>query len=188
MALPPIVDSGIAAEDMLPNEASVDVSVPQPETFEGGAEVLNDGQGGAIVQALTEIMGQQAAPPVPHNANLAEMLDEAYLGEISSDLRASYEEDMESRSDWEETYTKGLDQLGVKYEERSQPFEGASGVTHPLIAESVTQFQAQAYKELLPSGGPVKTQVIGVQDQTREEQARRVKVFYELPDYGKLWK
>ena len=177
MALPPIVDSGIAAEDMLPNEASVDVSVPQPETFEGGAEILDDGQGGAIVQALTEIMGQQAAPPVPHNANLAEMLDEGYLGEISSDLRASYEEDMESRSDWEETYTKGLDQLGVKYEERSQPFEGASGVTHPLIAESVTQFQAQAYKELLPSGGPVKTQVIGVQDQTREEQAGRVKDF-----------
>jgi hypothetical protein len=177
MALPPIVDSGISAEDMLPNEASVDVSVPQPETFEGGAEILDDGQGGAIVQALTEMMGQQAAPPVPHNANLAEMLDEAYLGEISSDLRASYEEDMESRSDWEETYTKGLDQLGVKYEERSQPFEGASGVTHPLIAESVTQFQAQAYKELLPSGGPVKTQVIGVQDQTREEQARRVKDF-----------
>ena len=177
MALPPIVDSGIAAEDMLPNEASVDVSVPQPETFEGGAEILDDGRGGAIVQALTEIMGQQAAPPVPHNANLAEMLDEGYLGEISSDLRASYEEDMESRSDWEETYTKGLDQLGVKYEERSQPFEGASGVTHPLIAESVTQFQAQAYKELLPSGGPVKTQVIGVQDQTREEQAGRVKDF-----------
>ena len=177
MALPPIIDSGITAEDMLPNEASVDVSVPQPETFEGGAEILDDGQGGAIVQALTEIMDQQAAPPVPHNANLAEMLDEGYLGEISSDLRASYEEDMESRSDWEETYTKGLDQLGVKYEERSQPFEGASGVTHPLIAESVTQFQAQAYKELLPSGGPVKTQVIGVQDQTREEQAGRVKDF-----------
>ena len=177
MALPPIVDSGIAAEDMLPNEASVDVSVPQPETFEGGAEILDDGQGGAIVQALTEIMGQQAAPSVPHNANLAEMLDEGYLGEISSDLRASYEEDMESRSDWEETYTKGLDQLGVKYEERTQPFEGASGVTHPLIAESVTQFQAQAYKELLPSGGPVKTQVIGVQDQMREEQAGRVKDF-----------
>ena len=177
MALPPIIDSGITAEDMLPNEASVDVSVPQPETFEGGAEILDDGQGGAIVQALTEIMDQQAAPTVPHNANLSEMLDEGYLGEISSDLRASYEEDMESRSDWEETYTKGLDQLGVKYEERSQPFEGASGVTHPLIAESVTQFQAQAYKELLPSGGPVKTQVIGVQDQTREEQAGRVKDF-----------
>jgi len=84
---------------------------------------------------------------------------------------------MESRSEWEETYTKGLDQLGVKHEERSQPFEGASGVTHPLIAESVTQFQAQAYKELLPSGGPVKTQVLGLQDAAREEQASRVKNF-----------
>ena len=128
MALPPIVDSGIAPEDMLPNEASVDVSVPQPETFEGGAEVIPDGQGGALVQALTEAMGgaEQLQPPA-HNANLAEMLDDAYLGEISSDLRASYEEDMESRSEWEDTYTKGLDQLGVNYEERTQPFEGASG-------------------------------------------------------------
>ena len=178
MALPPIVDSGIAAEDMLPTEASVDVSVPQPETFEGGAEVIDDGQGGALVQALTEAMMQEQQPQqVPHNANLAEFLDEGYLGEISSDLRASYEEDLDSRADWEETYTKGLDQLGVKYEERTQPFEGASGVTHPLIAESVTQFQAQAYKELLPSGGPVKTQVIGLQDQAREEQAGRVKDF-----------
>jgi len=178
MALPPIVDSGIAAEDMLPTEASVDVSVPQPETFEGGAEVIDDGQGGALVQALTEAMMQEQQPQqVPHNANLAEFLDEGYLGEISSDLRASYEEDLDSRADWEETYTKGLDQLGVKYEERTQPFEGASGVTHPLIAESVTQFQAQAYKELLPSGGPVKTQIIGLQDQAREEQAGRVKDF-----------
>jgi len=112
-----------------------------------------------------------------HSDNLAEFLGEDYLGEISSDLRASYEDDMESRSEWEETYTKGLDQLGVKYEERSQPFEGASGVTHPLISESVTQFQAQAYKELLPAGGPVQTQVLGMQDAAREEQASRVKDF-----------
>ena len=178
MALPPIIDSGIRPEDMLPTDASVNVSVSQPETFEGGAEVISDGQGGATVQALVEaIMGAEQQPQVSHNANLAELLDEGYLGELSSDLRASYEEDMESRSEWEETYTRGLDQLGVKYEERSQPFEGASGVTHPLIAESVTQFQAQAYKELLPSGGPVKTQVIGLQDQIREEQASRVKDF-----------
>jgi len=178
MALPPIVDTGIKPEDMLPTDASVDVSVPQPETFDGGAEVIPDGQGGAMVQALAEaIMGAEQEPEVPHNANLAELLDDGYLGELSSDLRGSYEEDLESRSEWEETYTKGLDQLGVKYEERSQPFEGASGVTHPLIAESVTQFQAQAYKELLPSGGPVKTQVIGLQDVAREEQASRVKDF-----------
>ena len=178
MALPPIVDSGISPQDMMPTAASVDVSVPQPETFEGGAEVIQDGQGGAIIQALVEAMeGAEQEQQIPHNANLADFLDEGYLREISSDLRASYEDDMESRSEWEETYTKGLDQLGVKYEERTQPFQGASGVTHPLIAESVTQFQAQAYKELLPSGGPVKTQVLGLQDAAREEQASRVKEF-----------
>ena len=178
MALPPLVDSGIRPEDMVADQTSVDVSVPQPENFDGGAEVIPDGQGGAVVQALAEaIMGAQQEQQVPHDANLAELLDDGYLGEISSDLRGSYEEDLESRSEWEETYTKGLDQLGVKHEERSQPFEGASGVTHPLIAESVTQFQAQAYKELLPSGGPVKTQVLGLQDADREEQASRVKNF-----------
>ena len=178
MALPPLVDSGIRPEDMIPNEASVDISVAQPETFEGGAEVISDGQGGAVVQALAEaLMGAEQEQQVPHDANIAELLDDGYLGELSTDLRGSYQEDMESRSEWEETYTKGLDQLGVKHEERSQPFEGASGVTHPLIAESVTQFQAQAYKELLPSGGPVKTQVLGLQDAAREEQASRVKNF-----------
>ena len=137
------------------------------------------------MQSLADIIAaEEAAIPEPsHTDNLAEFLDEAYLGEISSDLRGSYEDDMESRSEWEETYTKGLDQLGVKYEERSQPFEGASGVTHPLISESVTQFQAQAYKEMLPAGGPVQTQVLGLQDAAREEQASRVKRLHELPDY-----
>ena len=178
MALPPLLDSGISPEDMMPTEASVDVSVAQPEDFAGGAEVMDDGQGGAIIQALAEAMqGAEAEEQIPHNANLADFLEDGYLGEISSDLRASYEDDMESRSEWEETYTQGLDQLGVKYDERTQPFQGASGVTHPLIAESVTQFQAQAYKELLPSGGPVKTQVLGLQDAAREEQAKRVKDF-----------
>ena len=178
MALPPLVDSGISPEDMMPTEASVDVSVPQPVDFAGGAEVMDDGQGGALIQALAEAMqGEEQEEQIPHNANLADYLDDGYLGEISSDLRASYEDDMESRSEWEETYTQGLDQLGVKYDERTQPFQGASGVTHPLIAESVTQFQAQAYKELLPSGGPVKTQVLGLQDVEREEQAARVKDF-----------
>ena len=179
MALPPLIDSGITSDDMVPTEASVEVPVEaQAEMFPNGAEVMPDGEGGAIVQALQEMMmSAEQEEQVPHNANLAEYLDDGYLGEISSDLRASFDDDMESRSEWEETYTKGLDQLGVKYQERSVPFEGASGVTHPLIAESVTQFQAQAYKELLPSGGPVKTQVLGLQDAQREEQAARVKDF-----------
>ncbi len=179
MALPPLVDSGIRPEDMMPNEASVEVPVEeQVEMFPNGAEVVEDGQGGAVVRSLEEIIAMEESMIQPaHDDNLAEFLGEDYLGEISSDLRASYEDDMESRSEWEETYTKGLDQLGVKYEERSQPFEGASGVTHPLISESVTQFQAQAYKELLPAVGPVQTQVLGMQDAAREEQASRVKDF-----------
>jgi len=179
MALPPLVDSGIRPEDMIPNEASVEVPVEAPmETFPNGAEVVDDGEGGALVRSLEEMIAMEESMIQPaHDDNLAEFLDEAYLGEISSDLRASFEDDMESRSEWEETYTKGLDQLGVKYEERTVPFEGASGVTHPLISESVTQFQAQAYKELLPAGGPVQTQVLGMQDPAREEQAARVKDF-----------
>ena len=178
MALPPIIDAGITAEDMMPSEASVDVPVPSLPDFSGGAQVTPDGGGGATVRALADIIAEEeSASAMEHGANLAEFLEEGYLGEISTDLRASYEEDLSSRSEWEETYTKGLDQLGVKYEERTQPFAGASGVTHPLIAESVTQFQAQAYKELLPSGGPVQTQILGLQDQEREDQAARVKDF-----------
>ena len=138
-------------------------------------DVTDDGQGGAILQSLE---GMEVETEVyDHNANLADVLDEQTLGELSSDLIAQYEEDNDSRSEWEEGYVKGLDLLGIKYEERTQPFAGASGVTHPLIAESVTQFQAQCYKELLPAGGPVKTQIIGMKDQAREEQATRVKDF-----------
>ena len=179
MALPPrptgsLTDSGIeAVEGMM-------VEVPQAEDFAGGAEVMQGADGSAIVQALmggepegVEVQTEQ----YDHNANLAEIIDEAVLGEISSELREMYEEDTESREDWQQAYTKGLDLLGIKYQERSQPFDGASGVTHPLIAESVTQFQAQAYKELLPAGGPVKTQVIGARTAEKESQAARVKNF-----------
>tara|TARA_R100000149_G_C5878123_1_gene142279 strand:+ start:894 stop:3344 length:2451 start_codon:yes stop_codon:yes gene_type:complete len=171
------VEPTIKTEDMTPGPASVDVPVPQPPNFEGGAEVIQNPEGGAIVQALAQSIAQQPQQQVGHMDNLADLIDEGYRGELSSELKNSYEEDLESRSEWEESYTKGLDQLGVKHEERTQPFEGASGVTHPLIAESVTQFQAQAYKELIPSGGPVQVQVLGLQDQAREDQAARVKDF-----------
>jgi hypothetical protein len=181
MALPPrpmgsIVDSGQTQGGFDENLPSVDVSVPQVEDFAGGAEVIPQEDGTAVVQALADMIQQaEAEAPMEHNANLAEFLDEGYLGELSTELRAAYEDDQESRSEWEEAYTKGLDQLGVKVVERTEPFQGASGVTHPLIAESVTQFQAQAYKELLPAGGPVATQILGKQDPEREAQAQRVK-------------
>tara|TARA_R100001460_G_scaffold2142_1_gene7197 strand:- start:15292 stop:17664 length:2373 start_codon:yes stop_codon:yes gene_type:complete len=110
-------------------------------------------------------------------SNLAEDMDERVLGRISSELISDYKKDKESRSDWEKSYTSGLDLLGFKYDNESRPFQGASSVTHPLLAESVTQFQAQAYKELLPSDGPVRTQVVGEQTREREDQAQRVKEF-----------
>jgi len=112
------------------------------------------------------------------NENLAELLDENELMRISNQLVDGIEKDKSSREDWEKTYTDGLKYLGMKFDdERSEPFEGASGVIHPLLGEAVTTFQAQAYKELLPSGGPVKTQVIGAYDGAVEEQAQRVKEF-----------
>ena len=178
MALPPnMVAPGLNLDDTagLPE---LEVQVDAPIEFPNGAEVIDDGEGGAIVQAL-EAMGAMPSQEelIPFDANLAEFLDESVLGELSSELRALYEEDLDSRSEWEEAYVKGLDLLGIKNEERSSPFEGASGIVHPMVAESVTQFQAQAYKELLPSGGPVRTQVLGAQTQEREAQAARVKDF-----------
>ena len=112
------------------------------------------------------------------NENLAESMDDNDLHRISNELIDGIEKDKSSREDWEKTYTDGLKYLGMKFDdERSEPFEGASGVIHPLLGEAVTTFQAQAYKELLPSGGPVKTQVIGAYDSGVEEQAQRVKEF-----------
>jgi hypothetical protein len=112
-----------------------------------------------------------------HNANLAEVLSDSVLGSLSSDLGSKIDEDKSSREDWEEAIAKGLTLLGINYEERQQPFLGASGVTHPLLSEAVTQFQAQAYKEMLPPGGPVKTQILGIQTREVEDQAQRVKDF-----------
>jgi hypothetical protein len=112
------------------------------------------------------------------DSNLAEVLDPQDLRNISNELIAGIEKDKASREDWEKTYKDGLEYLGMRFdEERSEPFAGASGVIHPLLGEAVTTFQAQAYKELLPAGGPVKTQVIGAYDSLAEEQAQRVKEF-----------
>ena len=109
--------------------------------------------------------------------NLAEVMDERDLASIASELTGSYEEDLESREDWYTTFSKGLDLLGIRGEDRSQPFEGASGVYHPILSEAVIQFQSQAYKELLPAGGPVDTEVLGMTDDAKLEKANRVKNF-----------
>jgi hypothetical protein len=117
-----------------------------------------------------------------HYANLADFLPDEVLGTLASDLNSKYMDYSASRKDWERTYTQGLDLLGFKYDNRTEPFAGASGATHPVLAEAVTQFQALAYKELLPADGPVRTQILGVPTPEKTDQANRVKDFmnYEI--------
>ena len=128
-------------------------------------------------------------PQDEFNANLAEGMDERTLKDMGMELIQEYKKDKTSRKEWEDAYIKGLDLLGTKYQEVTKPFKGASGVTHPLLAESVTQFQAQAYKELVPSDGPVRTQVVGAVSPATEAQADRVKDYMnyllmeEMEDY-----
>jgi len=140
------------------------------ETADGGVEIDFD------PQAIAGVGSEN------HDENLAEALDDSILVEIGSQIVDDHDDYKSSRQEWEDAYTKGLDLLGFKYENRSEPFQGASGATHPVLAEAVTQFQSLAYKELLPAGGPVRTQIIGKIDQAKEDQSERVKEFmnYQL--------
>ena len=134
-------------------------------------EIILDEDGGATVEIGA------GSEDLPHGANLAEDLDDSTLTAISSELMMLFEADKSSRKDWEDQYGKGLELLGFTNEERTRPFRGACGVQHPLLSESIVQFQAQALKELLPSGGPVRTQVLGKETRERTMQAERVADF-----------
>ena len=154
-------------------EIEVDVTEENPDL--DSFEQMEDGS----------IAFGEPTPPMEDTdfyANLADIMPDSDLNSLKNDLMSNIESDKDSRGDWEKTYREGLEYLGMKYEERSQPFEGASGVMHPLLSESVTQFQAQAYNELLPSQGPVKTQVLGMTTPETEQQAARVQEFmnYQL--------
>ena len=159
-------------------EEQVTTDVEQTELPDGGVEINFDPR--------TKLNGQQ---PEGHFDNLAEALDDSILSKLGSDMHANYTDYKNSRKEWEQTYIKGLDLLGFKYDVKTEPFQGASGANHPVLAEAVTQFQAQAYKELLPADGPVRTQVIGRSDPQREQQSQRVKDFmnyqimFELKEY-----
>jgi hypothetical protein len=159
-------------------------------TEELAEEVVEQPEGLPIdveVEGEEEVVEER--PQDDFNANLAEDMDEQELKDMAMELIEEYKKDKTSRKEWEDAYIKGLDLLGTKYQEVTKPFKGASGVTHPLLAESVTQFQAQAYKELVPSDGPVRTQVIGLQTPATEQQADRVKDYMnyllmeEMEDY-----
>ena len=134
-------------------------------------DVIMTDDGGAILNA------PQQPPSMDFYSNLAEFISEDELKRISNKLLGDFEDDKASRKEWEEGYAKGLDLLGFKYDERSEPFQGASGVTHPLLAESVTQFQAHAYREMLPAKGPVDVNIVGEASPDKEQQAERVKDF-----------
>ena len=121
-----------------------------------------------------------------HFDNLAELLPEDILSPIGLNMRSDYAEYKTSRKEWEQAYVEGLDLLGFKYNNRAEPFQGASGATHPVLAEAVTQFQAGAYKELLPSEGPVRSQILGKVDQAKEQQAQRVKDFMNFQIMEKM--
>jgi hypothetical protein len=169
---------------------AVEKQEPQTEDIlEEEVEESPEGTSELAVEVEGEEPVQEERPQDNFNANLAESMDERTLKSMASDLIDEYKKDKLSRKEWEDAYIKGLDLLGTKYQEVTKPFKGASGVTHPLLAESVTQFQAQAYKELVPSDGPVRTQVIGLQTPATEQQADRVKDYMnyllmeEMEDY-----
>jgi len=154
------------------------------EVTPDGAEVIMDEEGGAEVN-FDPMSEQQVTQD--HFANIAELLPDDVIDPLGSELNENYMQYRTSRKEWEDTYTKGLDLLGFKYVNPTQPFQGASGATHPVLAEAVTQFQAQAYKELLPAMGPVRTQVLGRPSRQKEEQSMRVKNFmnYQIMDVMK---
>ena len=161
-------------------EAGQEVEIDEPIPEGGDVEVSFARDGSAVLDYAPDEMNVEAM--IPFNANLADYIDESELGAIAAQLLGDFEEDRMSRDEWEDAYVKGLDLLGFKYEDRDRPFPGASGVTHPLLAESVTQFQAQAFKELLPAQGPVKTEIIGLATPEVEAQSDRVREFmnYEI--------
>ena len=165
------------------DELAVEMSEQlQEQTQPGEVEITNTEDGGVEIDFDPSQMTPGDASDF--NANLAEFLDSQQLTVIGSSLYSNYVDYKTSRKDWEKAYTSGLDLLGFKYEDRSEPFSGASGASHPVLAEAVTQFQALAYKELLPANGPVRTQVVGVQTPEKTQQSNRVKDFmnYQLMD------
>ena len=159
-----------------------EVEIKEEIKEQAPVEVIPEEDGGATIDfepGAINIPGTEK-----HFDNLADILPEDILEPLGSELKNNYVDYKMSRKDWEKSYTDGLDLLGFKYENRTEPFQGASGATHPVLAEAVTQFQATAYKELLPADGPVRTQILGVNNPGKQQQAERVKDFmnYQIMD------
>ena len=172
----------------IPGNKGQEIQLPQ-EPPKQPIEMTPTEDGGMEIDFDPAAMAMSTGAAADQNANLAEFLEEDVLDPIGADLMQSFEDYKSSRDDWEQSYIKGLDLLGFKYEDRTEPFQGASGATHPVLAEAVTQFQSLAYKELLPADGPVRTRVMGKPDKAKSDQAERVREFMnyqlmcEMPEY-----
>lgn len=174
--------------------ANVVLDEPKDEP-EADYTIEEDEDGGAVITYGSSTMNKDISS-IGFGDNLAEVLDRQELKAISNELVALIEDDDESRAEWKKIYEEGLNLLGLKYDERTEPFEGSTGVTHPILNEAVTQFQAQAYKELLPASGPARAQVLGASNPVKEQQAERVKDFLNYyitiemeeydPDYDQM--
>ena len=174
---PSMVDKVPTQLDEQELKAEMDVEIPEAmdiDEIPDNVEIMEEEDGSVVVDFdPREDKGMDG----DFYANLAEDMSDEELGRLSGELTSEFEENKSSRQEWEDAFANGLELLGFSYEERSQPFRGASGVTHPLLAESATQFQAQAFNELLPPGGPVRTLVMGSSTPEKEDQAQRVKEF-----------
>ena len=166
----------------LPGAEETEVQISEEQLKKEPVEVIPDEEGGATIDFDPSAVNQPSTES--HFDNLADILPDDVLDPVGSMLKNNYMDYKSSRKEWEKTYTDGLELLGFKYENRNEPFQGSSGATHPVLAEAVTQFQATAFKELLPSDGPVRTQILGVQSPDKEAQAQRVKDFmnYQVMD------
>jgi hypothetical protein len=173
------------ADQLTPGELEVEqIAQSVEETPAGPTEVTENEDGSVDINFDPK---KNLSAGTEFGANLAEVIDEQDLGRLGSELYQDTQSYKDSRADWEKAYTQGLDLLGFKYESRTEPFQGASSATHPVLAEAVTQFQALAYKELLPAEGPVRTQVIGLDTPEIQDQADRVSEFmnYQIMDIMK---
>ena len=167
-------------------EEIIDAQESVTETSEDGkTEIEMEEDGGAIINFDPSAVNPEGGED--HFENLADFLEDNVLDPLASELMEKYTNYKQSRQEWADSYREGLNLLGFKYVTKTEPFRGASSVTHPVLAEAVTQFQAQAYKELLPADGPVRTQIMGDASVAKEEQSKRVKDFmnYQIMDQMK---
>ena len=156
-ALMPSLMGGQPMDVAVPPEESIVVELP-----DGGVEIN---------------LSPEPLPEATHNENLADFIDDSTLHNIGSELVSLFDADKDSRKEWETTYIKGLDLLGLKIEDRTQPWEGACGVFHPMLSEAIVRFQAQSIQEIFPARGPVQTKILGEPNRDRMEQARRVQEY-----------